>query len=270
MPRHRIVLALAVLASGCSAMQICPQRTATVRQTAMSCGELNQVAAAAVRRMGYTIETFAPASAESPGKITGKRHDYYDSRFDITVDLACSTAEAVATAVSTVGCAGQINFPNEFQASFQASTVKKVGPSMLTEEERTGLRIVLEPLRDGDSALGVPLAAADLMPVKVTIHNRTGREYRLDDDSVSMTTQDGKRVAPLTAAEAAKRVAEAKPGQATAAAAELAAKALGTGVLEANETREGYLYVPRQAYKRATVRLVDLEADEPEGFAIEL
>lgn len=272
MQRHLLVLALVTpaLLAGCSAMQICPQRTAVVRQSAMSCGELNQVTAAAVRRMGYHIETFEPASNEKPGRITGFRHDYYDNRFDITVETTCSTTEAVASAVSTLGCAGQIGFPNEFQHSFQASTVKKVAPSMLTEEDRTGLRIVVEPKRDGDPDLGVALAAADLMPIKVTINNRTSREYRLDADSVSLTTQDGKKVMPLSPAEAAKRFAQAKPGQAAAATARLDSEALAPGVLEPEEKRVGYLYVPRLGYKRATVRLFDLEADEPEGFSIEL
>jgi hypothetical protein len=270
MPSRFLLVALATLLSACGAMQICPQRHAVVRQSAMSCAQLNQVTAAAVKRMGYNIDSFTTAAAEFPGKLQGTRRDDYDNTYNIAVEMHCSTAEAVADAVSTVGCAAQISFPNDFQQSFEASMAKKVqGPTMVPKEEQAGLRIEVEPLRDGDKSLGVSLAAAELMPVKVTILNRTTRVYRLDDDSVTLVSQSGAKVDALSVKEAAQRVARAKPAEGAGAEARLQDKSLRPATIAADGKLEGYLYVPRQAYRRATIRLIDDEADEPEGFTIE-
>jgi len=263
-----LALLAAVSLSGCAAGQLCPQRHALVTQSAMSCAELNQVTVATVKRMGYNIDTYVAAAHGQPGKVTGTRRDDYDATYTITVDLACSTTEATADAVSTVGCASQISFPNDFQSSFRASMAKKVvQPSLTPKEERTGVNIEVEPLRDGDAAVGAPLSAANLMPVRVSIHNNTARVYRLADGAIALQAQDDKRVDAISAAEAAKRVSRAKPG--AAGVSEIEAKALQPVTIEPEAKVGGFIYVPRQAYRRAVVKLIDVEAEEPEGFSIE-
>src|SRR5258705_11939386 len=101
--RRSLVLVPLLLLSACSAVQLCPTRHAVGHQAAMSCAELNQVTAATVKRLGYYIDTFVPASSEQRGKVEGKKRDDYDSTYTITVELQCSTTEAVADAVSSVG-----------------------------------------------------------------------------------------------------------------------------------------------------------------------
>jgi hypothetical protein len=268
----RRLIVLLCFACGCAAgAPLCPQRHAVVRQSAMSCAELNQVAAGAVKRMGYNIDSFSPAAAEQPGKLEGSRRDYSDNTYRIVVELQCSASESVADAVSTVGCASQINFPNDFQQNFRASIARKKAQTAasLASDEQSGVRISIEPQRDADKALGVALSAADLMPVKVRIDNRTARAYRLEQGAISLVSEAGARVEGISAAEAAKRVARATPAEAASAEERLHRQGLQPGGIEANQTIEGYLFVPRQAYRKATVRLIDQEAEEPEGFTIE-
>lgn len=268
--RRLLAVLLSTALSACAAGSLCPQRHAVVHQAAMSCAELNQVTAAAMKRMGYDIKNFVPATNESAGTAQGTRRDDYDNTYSITVDMRCSASEAVADAVSSVGCAGQIGFPNEFQQSFQISMAKKVqGPTLVPKEQQAGLRLQVEPQRDADKAIGVPLASANLMAVKVAINNRTSRVYRIGDEAFTLVSENGSKVTPLPAAEAAKLVARAVPAQSASAAAALAEKSLKEGRIEADGKVEGYLFVPRQAYRRATVKLIDEEADEPEGFVVE-
>lgn len=267
---RRIPVVLLSAALSACAGQFCPQRHAVVRQQAMSCAELNQVTAAAVKRMGYDIKSFIPASNENFGTAQGQRRDDYDNTYVITVDMRCSANEAVADAVSTVGCASQISFPNEFQQNFQISMSKKVqGPTLVPKDQQAGLRLEVEPQRDADKAVGVPLSSANLMAVKVAINNRTSRVYVVGDEAFSLVSENGAKVAPLSAAEAAKLVARAVPAQAATAEAKLTEKSLKQGKVAADGKVEGYLFVPRQAYRRANVKLIDEEADEPEGFVVE-
>jgi len=267
--RRLLVVLSAAGFSACGAAQLCPQRHGMVHQPAMSCAELNSVTAAAVKRLGFNINNFAPATSEQVGKLEGTKRDDYDNTYHITVELKCSASEAMADAVTTLGCGGQISFPNDFQQSFVASIGKKTGPTLVPKDEQAGLRIEVEPQRDGDKAVGVPLAAVDLMVVKVTINNRTSRTYRVDNDAVTLVSQAGTTVDDIPPAEAAKRVAQKVPAEGANAQKRLSDKSLQAGTIDANGKLEGYLYVPRQAYKRATVRLVDTEADEPEGFTVE-
>ena len=268
--RSRLLfLVFAVLVSACSA-SICPTRHSVVHQTAMSCGELNQVTAATVKRLGYNIDDFAPATIEQPGKVLGRKRDDYDNTYTISVDMQCSSSEAIADAVSTVGCAGQISFPSDFQQSFNASLGKKVqAVSAVPENQKPGLRIEVEPLRNGDSAAGMALSAAGLMPVKVTINNRTARVYQLEEGGVTLTSQAGAKVTALTPSDAAQRVSQAHPENRGAVEKQLRDKALQPTSIDANGKLEGFLYVPLQAYRSATVKLVDKEAGEPEGFTVD-
>lgn len=263
---------LVFLTAACGAMNICPQRHSIVRQPAMSCAELNQLTAAAIKRLGYNIDSFTPATNEQKGIAQGTRRTDYDDTYKITVEMQCSTTEAVADAVSTVGCASQISFPNDFQQSFESSMSKraeKPAPKPEEEEAKAGLSVEVEPQRDADKAIGVSLAAANLIPVKVTIVNRTSRVYRIEEDSFTLLAQNGQAVPSVPAAEAAKRVVSARASEAATAGPRLQEKALKPGLVEPGAKVEGWLYLPRQAYRRATVKLIDQEADEPEGFTVE-
>jgi len=82
-------------------------------------------------------------------------------------------------------------------------------------------------------------------------------------------SQSGAAVPSVPAAEAASRVAAAKTAEAATAGPRLQQNALKPGLVEPGAKVEGWLYLPRQAYRRATVKLIDQEADEPEGFTVE-
>jgi hypothetical protein len=270
--RFLTLFLLAVLTTGCGAMQLCPQRHAIVRQPAMSCAEMNQLTAAAVKRLGYNIDSFVPATNEQKGNVQGTRRTDYDDTYKITVEMQCSPSEAVADAVSTVGCASQLSFPNDFQQSFASSMSKRSErpePKPQDEEQKAGLSVEVEPQRDGDKAVGASLAAANLIPVKVTIVNRTSRVYRVEADSITLISQAGATVEAVSPTEAAARVGRAKTAEATTAPARLQDKSLKPGLIEPGAKVEGWLYLPRQAYRRANVKLIDQEAEEPEGFTVE-
>jgi hypothetical protein len=104
------------------------------------------------------------------------------------------------------------------------------------------------------------------MPVKLAISNRTARTYVFDPAAVVLLSEQGERVTGISAEQAAKRTAAATTG--AGAAGRLAEKAARAGVIAPGEILEGYLYVPRQAYRRARLTLVDKATEETEGFAV--
>jgi hypothetical protein len=236
----------------------------------MSCAEANRVAAESLKRLGYMIADFAPASVNEPGRITGRRTDTSGSTDDATAVVTCSGEGADIDVVTTRGCAGQIGFPSDFQEAVTKVTERKVErPSLKPKGARTGVQIEVEPKRSGDGDLGVKLDGAGLMAVKVTINNRTARAYTVDTDTIVLVAETGERVKGLAPAAAAQQVAKVTPEAREQAATRLREQGLQSGAIAPNATLTGYLYVPRKAYHRARVMLTDQETEESEGFAVD-
>jgi hypothetical protein len=92
--------------------------------------------------------------------------------------------------------------------------------------------------------------------VRIKIQNRTERRYRFRSDKVQLISQEGQRLSAVDGTEAMSggRVQDQLAEEAT---------------IEPGGTLEGVLHFPATTYRRATVVLIDVESDEPEGFSVE-
>jgi hypothetical protein len=121
----------------------------------------------------------------------------------------------------------------------------------------------------------VDLAAAGVLPVRVTVANRTKHGYRLDPGEVRLTRADQERIAPLGVGAAAARVAGAKAQASAGAPTEAQAREilehhLFTAVtIDPGAHVSGYLYFPLAEYLRGRVVLTERESEEDEGFLVE-
>jgi len=118
------------------------------------------------------------------------------------------------------------------------------------------------------------LGAAGVLPVRVSIRNGTRRAYEFDPAAIALSVSGERtRVSALTPGEAYARVAAAgvdgSIGDAQAAKALLAEKALGGGRLSPGASREGFVYFPLGDYDRARLALTDSATGEVESFVVD-
>jgi hypothetical protein len=146
------------------------------------------------------------------------------------------------------------------------------------------LDVVLRPLDRFEirRLLGVDLAGWGLYVVHVRIANGTRRALVLPPNAVALVDEQGERIQPLAAPgieEVLRRTAGTpRPAEApplppldvTSTARDLAARALASGPLPPEATREGFLCFPDRPYRHARVALVDEETGEVEGTIVGL
>jgi hypothetical protein len=145
------------------------------------------------------------------------------------------------------------------------------------ERKGGGLRVLLEPVRGMAAKLdfNVDLAAADVLPVRVTVINSTTRTYRFDPTDIALVQPDSTRVHPLSVDEAVQRIAtaprpaESAPPDRSALLSLLRGGALAGNAVTANQTVKGYLFFPLGQYVKGRVSLEDEATEETEGFVVE-
>jgi hypothetical protein len=148
-----------------------------------------------------------------------------------------------------------------------------------SSQQRRDLKIVVQPAGGAAAKLDFPfdLASAGVLPVRIAISNLTAHGYTLDPSAIRLARADGERIAALSPAEAAARIAAAPapPGrsegppsrQATADA--LALRQFTATTIAPGTQREGFLYFPLAEYRSTRVVVTDSETGEDEGVRVE-
>lgn len=268
MRRRATAAALLLLAAGgCSAGGFTRSRTT---MPGMPCSEAARVARGALLRLGYEGEVVTAPQPGTPGQVVGHKAGGYDyvthaptRRYTATVTITCANAGATFDAVTDEPLPGSLTFKSDFVSMVGAVAARRIQRPRLASQVETGMVIAIEPLRAGEARgeLGVNLPAAGVTPVRVTLTNRSERTYAFAAERVRLEQQEGGRVAPLAATEAARRAGDA--------AAAVAERQIANGVIAPGATVSGLIYVPAAAYRRATVVLIDQESEEEEGFSVE-
>jgi hypothetical protein len=252
--RSRVVRSSVLAFLLCSS---CGARYVRIAEKGLTCVQAHQIAMAAARRMGYTIDDATKPTPNVPGLIVASRTEG-TSKHAMLVHVVCTVLGAEVEAKSDQDGLGQLTFPSEFKRNFE--TVAAARPPVRAAPE-SGLDVLVMPERREAADLGVDLSEAGILAVRVRITNRTPRGYHFRVSDVVLQTADGERVLPL-------RITDV-PQIGPAAADTLRQKLLTDRDVMPDEALAGFLLFPFKSYARARVVLTDRVSEEPEGVSIE-
>ncbi len=261
-----------------------PIRQFDLNNQALTCDQANNYALRTLQAMGFTVTAFQPAAIGRTGRLRGTREERGTQ--NVTVVVTCNGKSVDIDASEDGKLLGQLEFKRGFYLSFtgiaQAAAVSEAEQrraALLPAAERkgAGLRVLIEPVRGQAAKLDfeADLAAAGVLPVRITITNGTSRTYRFDPADIVLMQQDGTRVHPLSLDDTAQRVVTApRPADAAAPASgavtqQLRGRALSGDTVAANQSVKGYLFFPLAAYVKGRVSLEDQATEESEGFVVE-
>ncbi len=264
-----------------------PVRQFDLKQQALTCEQANDYTLRTLQAMRFTITTLEPAAIGRPGRLRGTRKE--QGTQNVTVVVTCSGKGVDVDASEDGKFLGQLEFKRGFYLSFTAvvsqaavleAAAREAALRPPQERKEKGLRVLVEPVRGLAAKLDfdLDLAAAGVLPVRITISNATSRTYRFDPADVVLMQTDGARVRPLSVEDAAQRVADAaaQPAPPTpsgrdrgAITQRLQQRVLSGASVSANQTAKGYLFYPLAPYVKARVSLEDQASEETEGFVVE-
>jgi len=270
----------------CLALAACtpPIRQFDLNNQALTCAQANDYALRTLQAMGFTVTAFQPAAIGRTGRLQGTREERGTQ--DVTVVVTCNGKSVDIDASEDAKLLGQLEFKRGFYLSFtgiaQAAAVteaeqREAALHPLAEHTGAGLRVLIEPVRGQAAKLDfdADLAAAGVLPVRITITNGTSRTYRFDPADIVLTQKDGTRVHPLSLDDTAQRVLAA-PHPADAAALDsgalrqqLQGHALSADAVAAKQSVKGYLFFPLAPYVKGRVSLEDQATEESEGVVVE-
>jgi hypothetical protein len=255
----------------------------------LTCVQANEYAFHTLQSMGFAISALDPAAVGHTGTIHGSRQER--GMQNVTVTITClSGGTASFDASQDSELLGQVELKRGFyfaftgvaeQTAIREAAARQEAQRPLEQKKEKGLRVLLQPVAGQGAKLdfGLDLAAASILPVRVTINNASARSYSLDPDDVVLIQRDGTRVHPLPIDEVVERVAAAERAKSDGAAAaptddaaitqRLRDRLLQTRAVSANQQQSGYLYFPLATYTKGRVTLEDQESEEAEGFVVE-
>jgi hypothetical protein len=283
------VLLVAVLSSyACSP----PIKQFELRDQTLSCEEANEMSYKTLRAMGFTLTAFEPAKPGNAGVLKGHRQRPGPPpyRQSVTVDIECAPSGTSIDAHEDSTLLDQVEFKRGFYHSFTNIVSMTAAEQALEEridagtappsQQRRDLQVLVEPVRGHEAKLyfEIDLAAGGILPLRLTMNNRTAHRYRLKPEEIRLTRTDRKRVSSLTPEQAAARVAEArqpKTGEPVTTASlesvtnRLRGELFVADAVEPGERLSGFLYFPLAEYQRARVVVVEDGSGESEGFMVE-
>ncbi len=285
-PIRRLIAAahLVLMAAACTP----PIRQFDLKDRALTCEQANAQAFRTLQSMDFTITEFSPATVGHPGKIRGTREERGTQ--NVTVVITCDGNTASIDAHEDGRILNQLEIKRGFYLTFVSMAPPPAASAAVATNEAVrapeqpkgqGLQVLLAPVKGLEAKLdfGLDLAAAGVLPVRVTMNNVTPRTYRFDPADIVLVQTDGTRVRPLAIETAAQRVAASE--QSTAAANHAAApdrddvmhrlqeRALTGHSLAAHHTVTGYVFFPLAQYVKGRAALEDQASEETEGFVVE-
>jgi len=187
-------------------------------------------------------------------------------------------------------------------AAAPSPVVHRPKPGGQVKKKVVGVLVQLEPVRGFATVLDfeADLSRAGILPVKVTVENGTKRSYEFDPRDIQLRRRGSRRrVPPLSASQAVRRLVEtnrrileqaaaemamegdgsAPPvvdpmapselGDVAAASRVLKARKLMGGLLRPSGRFSGFLYYQVDDYDRARITMIDVATGETEGFIVE-
>jgi hypothetical protein len=274
------ITACIVLLAACTP----PIRQFDLNNQPLTCEKANDYTLRTLQAMGFTITAFEPAAIGRTGTLRGTRDEQGVQK--VTVTLTCRANDVDVDASEDGKFLGRLEFRRGFYLSFtgivQATEITEAAAREAAlhpaqDRKGLGLRVLIEPVPGQAAKLdfNADLAAAGVLPVRVTIANSTTRTYRFDPTDIALMQRDGARVRPLSIDDVAQRIAAApRPADAAAPDAssvmqQLRARTLSGDAIAANQTVKGYVFFPLGRYVKGRVSLEDQATEESEGFVVE-
>ncbi len=281
-----------VLLTGVLLLAACtpPVKQYALRNQPLSCADANRTAYRAVQSMRFTVTSFEPAASGRRGVIKATRTAFDDSTQKVRVLIDCAASGASVDIEEEGALFGQIELKRPFYQSFtnivsmdaaRADMDARIDAGTApASQQRRDLQVLVEPVRGQAAKLDfdIDLAAAGVLPVRITIKNHTAQAYRLQPADIRLTGADRTRVAALSAAAAAQRVAATRLPDGTTPSTALPQTAVNERLRGALFNAEavapgaeasGYLFFPLAEYRSARVTLIEAESEESEGFLVE-
>lgn len=248
------LLLLCFVLVSCGAKQ--PPRKRTIAAPTLSCEQANRLAYRTVTTLGYSITSLQVATPGQPGHIWATKEGVQDGRVTITCSDEGALVEPEKTGFAVPSLVSAAERPGEFPQIF-VQTFNILRTSQEAEARQGpagGLVMTMARLNSFESQieLGADLPASGILPVKVTISNKTSRPYGLETNKVFLKSAGGGRVAP---------VAPPPAGQSKALQGDL--------ILQPGQVVTGYLFYPAGEYTSASTLLIDKENEEREGFSVQ-
>jgi hypothetical protein len=242
--------------------------------------------------MGFTVTAFDPAKPGRAGVLKGyrQRPGPPPSLQRVTVDVECTPMGSTVDAHEDFKLLDQLEFKRGFYHSFTSIVSMSAAEQAMEEridagtappsQQRHDLQVLVEPVPGHESKLyfDIDLAAGGVLPLRLTVNNRTTNGYRLNAREIRLTRKDRKRVNSLTPAQAAARIVETRQPEtgepittlSLAGVTERLRKEQFVGdAVGPGEKLTGYLYFPLAEYQRARVVVVEDRTGEAEGFMVE-
>jgi hypothetical protein len=289
-PRVAILLLLVSVAApyACSM----PIQQFELENQTLTCEDANQVTYKTLRAMGFTLTAFEPAKPGRAGVLKGHRERPGTQPYEqhVTVDIECTPTGTSVDAHEDFKLLDQLEFKRGFYHSFTSIVSMTAAEQAMQEridagtapasQQRRDLQVLIEPVRGHEAKLDfeIDLAAAGVLPLRLSVNNRTKNHYRFEAGEIRLTRKDRGRVSSLTPEQAAARVVGARHPETgdpvTTLSLEEVSKRLGNELFVANavapgERPSGYLYFPLAEYRRARVVVVEVTSGESEGFMVE-
>lgn len=277
---------LGVLVAGCTPVS----QSYVVHSAELGCEEANRYVYAAVTDMNMKVTSFTQAQPGRPGRITAVGRD---RRGDVSI-VCDETGVHIDPDQTSMG-------DRIFERGIYLSVTGRSGLRMdrgaITGRDRPegdlaqavsegapapsgSVLVEVQPQRGFEAVLDfdADLAAAGVLPIRVTIRNGTKRAYAFAVEGVTLRRRDSSEtVARLSPAEATSRLvakagsssSQTPVGNVESASRIIAERQLKGAKLTPGASVTGYLYYPVGDYDRAKIQMTDVSADELESFLVD-
>jgi hypothetical protein len=303
---------LVALVAGCASARAV-SRGYNINTSDLTCEEANRYVQESLGDMNMTITEFRKARTGSPGFAKAHREDTRGG-LSGTVEVRCD-ADGVhilpdESGFSTtrdferglfLSLAGRADLVVEREGRYSTGVLHKrqrAAPAGRRETDSgvagndatpaaaaaaSGVvEVEVEMIRGFATVLDFEanVAAASILPIKVSVTNGSSRAYDFDPRNVALRNRGSREAtAPLGAAQAVARLKERVQGGKDGATEELGDVAAAERIIPARElkamrllpgaTLSGYMYFPDGDYDRARITMSDVATGETEGFLVE-
>lgn len=283
--RRRAWLVIAVLA-GCTPVS----SSYDVHSADLTCDEANRLVYAAVTDMHMKVTAFTQAQPGRPGYLRATGSDR-SGDVTITCDPGGVKIDPRQTSMgdrifergvlfSVTGRSGLVLDRGTVSGRVRNVSDEGTGGDDPGARVAGGVSLDVEPQKGFSTVLDfdADIAAAGVLPIKVTIRNGTNRSYQFAPADLVVRVRGSSTVAQqVTPADAAAQVAaragseaaQTEIGNVASAKKVIVEKALKGGRLAPGETASGYVYYRVGDYDRAKLTMIDVSTGEAEGFLVE-
>ncbi len=276
---------LGAVVAGCTPVS----QSYVVHSAEINCDEANRYVYDAVGDMHMKVKSFNQAHPGTPGHLSAVGRD---RRGEVTISC---TDQGVTIDPSQTSMGDKI-FERGIFLSVTGRSGLKIDRGSVTGRETPALNLAQAategaPVPSGDVLVEVQpqhgfetvldfdadLAAAGILPIRVTIRNGSKRTYTFALDGLTLRTKAGDVATRLSPADAAAKLAskagsssaQTDVGNVESAKKIIVDKELKPAKLTPGASVTGYVYYPIADYDRAKIQMMDVAAEELESFLVE-